>query len=77
MASRERGGSPAMPITVESASVIEPIAKSTPCVVCGAHVRVLDHEAKTYDGDAVRELTVKCVMCGVGRKTYFAIAPLN
>jgi hypothetical protein len=77
VASRERGGAPSMPFTVESASVIEPIANGTPCVVCGAKVRVAEHEAKTVDGNPVRELTVKCVMCGVARKTYFAIGALN
>jgi hypothetical protein len=77
VATRERGGTAAMPQVVESASVIEPIANSTPCVVCGAHVRVVEHEAKTIDGNPVRELTVKCVMCGVARKTYFAIVSLN
>jgi hypothetical protein len=77
LAARERGGSPDLPLTVESASVIEPIANGTPCVVCGANVRVQEHEAKTIAGNAVREVTVKCVMCGVARKTYFDVGALN
>jgi hypothetical protein len=77
VAARARGGAPDLPVVVESASVIEPIASSTPCVACGEHVRVIDHEAKTIAGNAVREVTVKCVMCGVARKVYFAIQAPN
>lgn len=82
VAARERGGSPDLPQIVVSASVIEPIARSTPCVVCGAEVAVVEHEAKTLPVGAsgsspVRVVHVKCRMCGVARKTYFQIAVRN
>ena len=77
IAACERGGSPDLPQVVESASVIEPISRSTPCVVCGAEVAIDEHEAKTLLGTAVRVVTVKCRQCGVARKTYFQIASLN
>jgi hypothetical protein len=77
VAARERGGAPDLAQVVESASVIEPISRSTPCVVCGAEVAVVEHEAKTIGGQAVRVVHVKCRMCGVARKTYFQIASVN
>ena len=77
IALRERGGSPELPQVVESASVIEPIARGTPCVVCGAEVAIEEHEARTLVGSPVRIVHVKCRMCGVSRKVYFQIASLN
>ena len=77
VALRERGGSPDLPQVVESASVIEVIARGTPCVVCGAEVAVVEHEAKTLVGSPVRVVHVKCRTCGVARKTYFQIVSLN
>lgn len=77
VAARERGGSPDLPQVVESASVIEVVARGTPCVVCGAEVLVVEHEAKTLVGSPVRVVHVKCRMCGVARKTYFHIAFIN
>jgi uncharacterized protein with PIN domain len=77
IAARERGGAPDLPQIVETASVIEPIARSTPCVVCGAEVAVVEHEAKTLVGSPVRVVHVKCRMCGVARKVYFQITPVN
>lgn len=77
IAARQRGGSPDLPQVVESASVIEPIARSTPCVVCGAEVGIVEHEARTLAGTPVRVVHVKCRMCGVARKTYFQIVSIN
>jgi hypothetical protein len=77
VAARERGGTPDLPQMVESASVIEVIARGTPCVVCGAEVAIEEHEAKTVAQSPVRIVHVKCRMCGVARKTYFQILAMN
>ena len=77
VASRERGGAPEIPRVVSSASVIEPIARSTPCVVCGAEVQVVSHDAKSIAGSPLRVVHVKCRMCGVARTTYFQVGAPN
>ncbi len=77
VAMRQRGGAPELPELVDSASVIEVIARGTPCVVCGAEVAVVEHEARTLVGAPVRVVHVKCRMCGIARKTYFQIAAAN
>ncbi len=69
------GGAPWRPIEVISASLVEPKARSLPCVVCGAGVRVLDHTAKTLDGTALRLATTACPSCGHERVVYFRIEP--
>ena len=74
LAGLEEGGSSARPLVVSSASLVEVTAKSLPCVACGAHVLVHDHEAEmTADGPR-RVVTVKCFQCGAPRTMYFHIA---
>ncbi|MCA9585527.1 MAG: hypothetical protein KC657_09230 [Myxococcales bacterium] len=77
LAALEPGGSPARPIELVSASVIEPHAASMPCAACGGTVRVDTHEARTFGaGDApkrVRVVHVRCVACGTERDVYFSL----
>jgi hypothetical protein len=51
LARHEPGGSPALPIDVESASQIEVRAEGTPCLRCQAPNRVDEHTAETVGGD--------------------------
>jgi hypothetical protein len=69
------GGAPHHPIPVVSASLVEPVARSLPCAVCGAEVRVDDHAAKTVGGAPLRLARVTCAMCGYERTVYFSIVP--
>ena len=69
----EAGGAADRPITVVSASVIEPHAASIPCAACGAGVRIEEHRAET----SMRIVRVRCPRCGVARELYFRIAQLN
>jgi hypothetical protein len=71
------GGSPARPIVVSSASVIEVQASSTPCPVCTGEQRIDSHDAVAYDGGSLRAIGVCCVQCGTDRKIYFRIAAPN
>ena len=41
LAKLEPGGSPANPLELESASLVEPHARGTRCVRCGSEVRVI------------------------------------
>jgi hypothetical protein len=66
----EPGGSPARPIEVSSASVIEPHASSLPCPACGAQgVRVEEHAAE----QGIRVTRVRCARCGARREIWFRI----
>ncbi len=69
----EAGGAQGRPITVSSASVIEPHAASIPCAACGGGVRVEEHRAESN----LRAVTVRCTQCSVRRDLFFRIAQLN
>ena len=69
----EVGGAADRPITVVSASVIEPQAASMPCAACGSGVRVEEHRAEA----SLRIVKVRCPRCGVARELFFRIAQLN
>jgi hypothetical protein len=71
----EPGGSPARPIELMSASLVEVHAKSMPCARCGAELRVKDHTAEKIDGELLRIVHASCFMCGTKRRIYFRIAP--
>lgn len=74
LASLEPGGSPARPIDVASASIIEPRASSQPCLRCEGPTLIADHEAATHEGRRLRVVTTRCQRCGSARKLYFALA---
>jgi hypothetical protein len=66
----EAGGSPARPIEVSSASVIEPHATTLPCAACGARgVRLEEHAAE----QGLRVTRVLCQRCGARREIWFRI----
>jgi hypothetical protein len=71
----EDGGSPSRPIDVESASQVEPHARSIPCARCGQALRVDEHAAETVDGVRLRIARMACANCGAHRAIYFRIVP--
>ena len=74
LAALEAGGSPARPIEVASASVVEPHASSMACAACGnPGVRIDEHVASVVDGARLRVVHVRCSRCGVKREVYFRI----
>lgn len=79
LAELEVGGTPARPIEVSSASVVEPHAKSMPCAACGElTTRVEDHAAVTWttpNGEErrLRGVRVSCGQCGFVRPIYFRL----
>jgi len=72
LAALEPGGSEARAISVSSASLIEPEARSMPCALCGGSVRVEEHAAK----GGLRPVHVLCMQCGARRTVYFRIDAL-
>jgi hypothetical protein len=75
LAAVEPGGSPALPIDVESASQIEVRALSMPCLRCDGPYRLDEHTAEAIDGRPLRVLRVHCAHCGGCRTSYFRVTP--
>jgi len=75
LATLEDGGSPSRPIEVESASQVEPHARSIPCARCGHALHTDEHAAETIDGARLRIARMACSNCGAHRAIYFRIVP--
>jgi predicted RNA-binding Zn-ribbon protein involved in translation (DUF1610 family) len=75
LARLETGGAPERPIEVISASLVEPRARSMPCPLCGAALRIDEHAARAIGGVPLRLVHVSCPMCGHKRVVYFVIVP--
>ena len=67
------GAKSEQPITVTSASLIEPRARSVPCPRCEGQLDLLTHEAKSIDGVRLRRISLKCRNCGHPRQLWFRI----
>ena len=77
LARLEAGGSPRRPLTVSSASQVEPRAENEPCLRCGEAVRAVDHDARTIDGARLRVVTTRCPQCGARRTLYFQLTDVS
>ena len=73
LANLELGGSPARPIEVVSASLVEITAEGMKCPRCGAAPRVEEHVAQTLNGVPLRIAWTRCRQCGHRRAVYFRI----
>lgn len=74
LARLEPGGTPAHPIDVVTAAVVEPHARSLPCPRCGTQpTRIEDHEAREVEGRRLRVVRILCPRCGAERAVYFRI----
>ena len=71
------GGGPSRPIEVQSASVVEVSAMSTPCPTCGGALRVEAHDATVVDGASLRVARMRCAQCAKAKSIYFRIAAPN
>jgi hypothetical protein len=67
------GGAPDRPLVVASASVIEGMARATPCVQCGAELILSDHAADVHQGTAVRVVRLVCRLCHAPRVLWFRV----
>lgn len=81
--SRERlaaaapGGARDRPIVVASASVIDSMARSTPCVQCAGALELRAHDAPADAGGKLRLCRLICRLCHVPRELWFRVeAPL-
>lgn len=71
------GGSPERSIEVETAALVEPMARSSRCPRCDGAVRLEEHSARTVSGRSLRVARVSCLACGSERELFFAIRLLN
>lgn len=67
------GGSPAHPIEVASAAVIEPRATSLPCPRCGGPAHVDEHVVESHEAQRLRVTHMRCGTCGHRRSLYFRL----
>lgn len=74
LAALQPGGSPARPIEVASASVIEARATAMPCPLCGGFYRVHEH---TRPVPHLRKVDVGCRHCSTPRTLWFRIVPID
>lgn len=71
LAALEPGGSPARPLEVASASLVESRALSLRCLRCDAAESKLDaHEAESDGRYVLRTLRTRCGRCGSTRTVY-------
>jgi predicted RNA-binding Zn-ribbon protein involved in translation (DUF1610 family) len=70
----EPGGSPERPIEVASAAVVEPRAESFPCPDCGGALRSELHEVRSEGSHLLREVSLRCRVCGDPLTLYFRVA---
>jgi hypothetical protein len=71
------GGAADRPMIVVTASVIESIARSTPCVQCGGELELRDHAAPAETGGKLRRVRLTCRLCHAPRELWFKVeAPL-
>jgi len=73
LARLEAGGEPSRPMTVESASLVEPVALSFTCLQCGGPNRLEEHAAATVDGKRLRLAKLVCARCGARRDVWFQL----
>lgn len=69
----EPGGSPARPLDVSTAAVIEPKARAIRCPRCDEPFTLEAHEVSHARGEPLREAKLVCRRCGLGRSAWFRI----
>ena len=75
LAAQLPGASPEHPIDVASASVVETLARDTPCVQCGGELEPRGERATSTARGVLRAIAVTCRRCHAPRTLWFRIAP--
>jgi hypothetical protein len=73
LAAAAPGGAPDRPLVVATVSVIESMARSTPCVQCGGELELRDHAAPPEAGGKLRLTRMVCRLCHAPRAIWFRI----
>jgi len=73
LARLQPGGAPERPLAVDSQPQVDVIAAATPCPLCDATLRLVEHAATTVAGVRLRIAHVACTRCGAARALYFRL----
>ncbi len=74
LADKLPGGSRDTPIEVDSAAVVEPKARATPCVQCGGELDLRGDQASSTPRGLLREIDLVCRRCHAPRTLWFRVA---
>jgi hypothetical protein len=66
------GGARDRPLVVTSVSVIESMARSTPCIQCAGELELRDHAAPS---GTLRVVRLVCRLCHAPREIWFKVEP--
>jgi hypothetical protein len=69
----EPGGTETNPITVPTASVIEPKARSVHCPRCDEAFDIESHDAEVGEHGRLRRVALRCRQCGTQRALWFRV----
>jgi hypothetical protein len=72
------GGSPARPVAVSSASVVEVRARAERCLACDGELSITAHEAEPSAPPArhqIRRVDLRCTACRRPRSLWLRIEP--
>lgn len=75
LAARLPGAAPDHPIDVASASVVETMARATPCIQCGGELEPRADRATSTARGVLREVALVCRRCHAPRALWFRIPP--
>ena len=73
----EAGGTAEHPCELESASLVEPRAKSLSCLRCDSGTQIEAHTAEQQAGRLVRVVHLRCSRCGYRRTVFFHVRPVQ
>lgn len=73
LARMERGGSPERPIEVDTSSVIDGRARSTPCPLCEGSLIWNEQTAERIGGEILRAVHLVCARCHAPRTFWYRI----
>jgi predicted Zn finger-like uncharacterized protein len=72
LAALSPGGSRERPIGIPSAAVVDTRVRNAQCPQCTGEYKLVEHRSA---GPGLREVEVRCVMCGTPRTLWFRIVP--
>ncbi|MFM7736037.1 MAG: hypothetical protein ACKPBU_08690 [Alphaproteobacteria bacterium] len=76
-ARRAHGGTPELPIEIDSPAAIEARALTLACPRCLGSQLLVSHDAETVDGERLRVVRLRCPRCGTEQAVWFRIATVS
>ncbi|MFM8412900.1 MAG: hypothetical protein ACKOCT_21820 [Alphaproteobacteria bacterium] len=72
-ARRAHGGTPELPIEIDSPAAIEARALTLACPRCLGSRLLVSHDAETVDGERLRVVRLRCPRCGTETPVWFRL----